>query len=142
MITWYDSESTCDDGFMPANLSHFALNADDVPAARAFYEKVFGWTFTPWGPPGFFDIRTGTEENPGIQGALQKRRELVPGQPMTGAECTFAVEDVDAIAQAVRQAGGSILLERFTISGVGHLIFFADPSGNTIGAMQYDSAAE
>ena len=27
-------------------LSHFAINADDVPAARAFYEKVFGWRFT------------------------------------------------------------------------------------------------
>jgi hypothetical protein len=33
-------------------------------------------------------------------------------------------------------------MERFTISGVGHLIFFADPSGNAIGAMEYDDHAE
>lgn len=127
---------------VPANLSHFALNADDVPAARAFYEKVFGWTFTAWGPPGFFDIRTGTEDDPGVHGALQQRRELVEDQHMIGAECTFSVEDVDATKQAVIAAGGSILLDRFTISGVGHLIFFKDPAGNAIGAMQYDPAAE
>jgi predicted enzyme related to lactoylglutathione lyase len=58
-----------------------------------------------------------------------------------GLECTFAVDDVDATAAAVRQAGGAILMERFTISGVGHLIFFEDPAGNPIGAMQYDPAA-
>lgn len=127
---------------MSANLAHFALNADDVPASRAFYEKVFGWTFTAWGPPGFFDIRTGTEAEPGVQGALQQRRELVDRRPMIGAECTFAVDDVDATAQAVRDAGGTILMERFTISGIGHLIFFQDPGGNAIGAMQYDPSAD
>ncbi|WP_396264282.1 VOC family protein [Gordonia hankookensis] len=56
-------------------------------------------------------------------------------------ECTFAVDDVDATAQSVRDAGGTILMERFTIAGVGHLIFFADPAGNPIGAMQYDDQA-
>ncbi len=32
-------------------------------------------------------------------------------------------------------------MDRFTISGVGHLIFFKDPAGNPIGAMQYDPSA-
>ena len=75
-------------------------------------------------------------------GALQQRRELIEGRPTIGAECTFAVADVDATAQAVRDAGGTLLMERYTISGVGHLIFFQDPGGNAIGAMQYDSGAE
>ncbi len=127
---------------MPANLSHFAINADDVSASRAFYEAVFGWTFTPWGPPGFFQIRTGSEEEPGIRGALQQRRQLGDGPPVTGLECTFAVDDVDATAAAARAAGATILLDRFSITGVGHLIFFTDPAGTPIGAMQYDPAAE
>ena len=93
------------------------------------------------GPPGFFQIQTGSGAEPGVQGALQQRRELVEGA-RTGVECTFAVEDVDATANAVHAAGGTILMERFTISGVGHLIFFQDPGGNAIGAMQYDSGAE
>lgn len=126
---------------MSANLSHFALNADDLPTARAFYERVFGWTFTPWGPPNFFKIQTGSEDEPGIGGALQQRRELIPGRLASGPECTFAVDDIDATARSVIDAGGTILMPKSTISGVGHLLFFQDPAGNTIGAMQYDSTA-
>ncbi|MBL7492656.1 VOC family protein [Frankia sp. AgB1.9] len=132
----------CQHEAVPTNLSHFAINADDVPASRAFYETVFGWRFTAWGPPGFYKIQTGPDDEPGVQGALQQRRALVPGQVTTGLECTFAVEDVDAVARAVRAAGGTILMDRFTISGVGHLIFFGDPAGNAVGAMQYDPEAE
>ncbi|MFC3962711.1 VOC family protein [Nocardia jiangsuensis] len=122
---------------MTVNLAHFAINADDVPATKTFYEKVLGWQFDAWGPPGFYKIRTGAG---GIEGALQQRRSLIEGQP-GGVECTFAVDDVDATARAVREAGGTIVLERFTIAGVGHLIFFADPNGNAIGAMQFDPGA-
>jgi predicted enzyme related to lactoylglutathione lyase len=39
-------------------ISWFAINADDVPRARDFYQKVFGWTFEPWGLP------TSTESRP------------------------------------------------------------------------------
>ncbi|MGC4961290.1 VOC family protein [Gordonia sp. DT101] len=126
---------------MTANLSHFAINADDVYESKTFYEKVLGWRFSAWGPPGFFKIHTGSDGEPGVDGALQQRRELVDGRPTLGLECTFAVDDVDATALSVRDAGGTILMERFTIAGVGHLIFFADPAGNPIGAMQYDDQA-
>ncbi len=122
---------------MTANLSHFAINADDVPASRAFYESVFGWTFHPWGPPGFYQITTGPG---GIQGALHQRRQL-GDRDISGIEGTFAVDDVHATMQAVRDAGGTIVLAPFTIEGVGTLIFFRDPGGNTVGAMQYDSSA-
>jgi hypothetical protein len=122
---------------MPVNLAHFAINADDPDTSRTFYASVFGWTFQPFGPPGFFKIDTD-----GVFGALQKRRDLVEGNSTVGLECTFGVDDVDDIARKVIEAGGTILMPRFTISGVGHLIFFKDPSGNAIGAMQYDSAAE
>jgi predicted enzyme related to lactoylglutathione lyase len=127
---------------MPSNLSHFAINADDVDASRRFYESVLGWKFEAWGPPGFFQIRTGTDDEPGVPGAIQQRRTLIAGTKTVGLECTFAVDDVDATAQAVRDAGGAIVMDRFTISGVGHLIFFTDPSGNAVGAMQYDESAE
>ena len=127
---------------MANDVRHFAINADDLPRARRFYERVFAWKFEPWGPPGFFLIATGTEKEPGIQGALQGRRELVPGQRMTGYECSIAVDDVDQVAAAVRANGGRVIMERVTIVGVGHLIFFEDTEGNVAGAMQYDSQAE
>lgn len=127
---------------MAANLSHFAINADDVDASRSFYESVFGWTFTAYGPPGFFQIQTGPDDDPGARGALQERRQLLPELPTTGLEVTFEVDDVDATRSAVVNAGGEILMERFTISHVGHLIAFKDPGGNPVLAMQYDFDAD
>ena len=125
---------------MANTLRHFAINADDLPRARRFYERVFAWRFEPWGPPGFFQIDTG--DPAGVQGALQGRRELVAGKPMIGFECTVAVDDVAATASAVRANGGRVVMEPTTIAGVGHLLFFEDPEGNVAGAMQYDPQAE
>lgn len=124
----------------PANLYHFAINADNVDRARAFYEKVFGWKFSAWGPPGFLQIETGTATEPGIRGALQQRRALVEGQRMTGFECTVAVRDLDAVTAALLSAGGTIVLPRTHIPTVGHLLFFRDTEGNVAGIIQPDPA--
>ena len=74
---------------MNSNVSHFAINADDLTRARSFYEGVFGWTFQAWGPPDFFQITTGSDSDPGIRGALQRRRDLRSGSPTVGFECTI-----------------------------------------------------
>ena len=123
---------------MPNEIKHFAINADDTDRAQGFYGDVFGWTFTPWGPPGFAMIETGGD----LKGALQQRRELLPDTRTNGFEGTIAVErDVDEVADAVRAAGGKVLMEKTTIAGVGDLIFFADTEGNIAGAMRYDPSA-
>ena len=127
---------------MANNIHHFSINADDVQRAQQFYAKVFGWKFEPWGPPGFFMIQTGTEKDPGIQGSLQGRRELVKGQRMTGFECTVSVDDVDAIAKSVEANGGKVIMPKVTIPTVVRLIFFQDTEGNVAGAMHYDAAAK
>ena len=126
---------------MTAHLSHFAINADDVDASRAFYEAAFGWSFHAYGPPGFYQISTGPDGD-GVMGALQERRQLVADGATLGCECTFAVDDLDATRQRIVDAGGEVVMERFTIAKVGHLLAFRDPSGNPILAMEYDSSAE
>jgi len=127
---------------MPDNnntLAHFSINADDCDRARAFYSAVFGWKFSAWGPPKFYQI-----EAPGsnVLGALQGRRELVKGTRTVGFECSFGVPSIDACEKAVKANGGKVVLERSVIVGVGTLMFFQDPEGNVFGAMQYDAAAE
>jgi len=123
---------------MPNHLSHFAINADDLPRARRFYEKVFGWQFEPWGPPGFYLLHTGTPQNPGIQGALQQRRELLSGQRMIGYECTIGVESADAIASLAQANGGKVVMAKAIIPTVGELVWLQDPEGNVFGAMKYE----
>jgi predicted enzyme related to lactoylglutathione lyase len=117
---------------MSNNICFFAVHADELPRARRFYETVFGWKFQPWGPPGFFLVATGDQNDPGIQGALQKRHEVVPGQRINGYECTIAVADIDATALAVEANGGKIVLSKCEIPTVGWLIKIQDPEGNVV----------
>jgi predicted enzyme related to lactoylglutathione lyase len=124
-----------------ANVAHFAINADDLERAKRFYSRVFGWRFEPWGPPGFLQIQNAAGRDPGILGAMQQRRELIPGVRTVGFECSVSVKDVDAVAAAVVANGGTILIPRTLIPTVGHLIFFRDSEGNAVGAMQYDANA-
>jgi predicted enzyme related to lactoylglutathione lyase len=118
---------------MTGKLRHFAINADDTARARAFYGQVFGWTFTPWGPPDFFQTH---DAGGGLMGALQGRRGI-GGQQMPGLELTFGVDDLAATMTAIKANGGQVLMQPFTIEGVGDLIFFKDSEGNVAGAMQY-----
>lgn len=122
---------------MTSQIAHFAINADNVDRAMKFYEKVFGWKFSAWGPPGFYQI-----EGAGTLAALQGRRELIKGTRTIGFECTIGVESIDAVEKAVLAGGGKIALARSVIVGVGTLMFFEDPEGNVFGAMQYDKRAE
>jgi len=124
------------------NVSHFDVHADDLPRARRFYETVFEWKFNPWGPPDFFLIATGKEDDPGIHGALTKRRSHVEGKPMFGYECTISVANVDETAAAIETNGGQVILPKTCINSVGWIIQFLDTEGNVVCAMQYDEKAE
>lgn len=120
---------------MPATFRHFAVNADDVSRAKQFYEDVFGWAFNPWGPPGYYQVRNA---GAGLIGALQERRELVPGVRMAGYEASFGVENLRETIAAIDAAGGKIVMQPYRIEGVGELIYFEDTEGNLVGAMQYE----
>jgi|SRR5581483_1602342 len=125
------------------NIAHFAINADDCDRARKFYEQAFGWKFSAWGPPNFYQIETAAKgETQHVRGALQGRRYLVPGQPTIGFECTISVDSIDDTAKRVEKAGGTVALPKSIIVGVGALMFFRDTEGNVFGAIQFDSKAE
>jgi predicted enzyme related to lactoylglutathione lyase len=124
---------------MAATIRHFAINADDMPRAKAFYETVFGWELTPWGPPDFYQAYNAGP--PGVMGALQGRREIDPGVRIRGPEVTLAVDDIEATMKAIVRAGGRLLSQPFNIHGVGVLVWFNDSEGNLLGAMQYEAAA-
>jgi len=121
---------------MPNNVGRFAINADDVPRARGFYQKVFGWTFEPWGPPNFYLIETGEERVRAVGGLLQERRELVAGSKMIGFECTINVADLDATMRAIEVSGGKVITSKFHIPTVGTVAYFQDTEGNVAGIMQ------
>jgi predicted enzyme related to lactoylglutathione lyase len=123
-----------------AHVAHFAVNANDMERAKAFYAGAFGWSFQAFGPPGFYMIQ-GAGGPGGMYASLQQRREIVPGKPIYGLECSLSVENSEKAEAAIKKAGGKIVMPRTVIAGVGKLFFFEDTEGNIMGAMEYDAAA-
>ena len=123
---------------MPNNVAHFAIHADDVERARRFYEGVLGWRFESWGPPGFYRIHTGTDDDPGIEGALHERQEPLTGSGVRNFECTVSVQDLAPVKAAAVRLGGKVVLEETEIPTVGTLIHVQDTEGNIFGVMRYE----
>jgi predicted enzyme related to lactoylglutathione lyase len=105
--------------------------------SMAFYERIFGWSFHPWGPPGFYQIERPTA--PELFAALQENRELVAGTKTVGFECTVAVDDVRAALALVVELGGKIVMEPVTIPTVCELAWVEDPCGNVLGIAHYET---
>jgi predicted enzyme related to lactoylglutathione lyase len=127
------SASTGQERIMAGTLRHFAINADDVDRALDFYETVFGWSFTPWGPPGFYQTRDAGE---GVIGALQQRRDL--GRRLHSFETSIGVEDIRVALETVTAKGGRVLMPPYRIDGVGEIGYFEDTEGNICGIAQYE----
>jgi len=103
----------------------------------AFYSGVLGWTFQKWeGPAEYWLIMTGPEGEPGINGGLLRRQH--PEQPCVNS---IYVADLNATLAAVDARGGSCVVPRMPIPGVGWLAYCKDTEGHIFGLMQPDPAA-
>jgi len=100
----------------------------DVAAARAFYGKVFGWTFETHGPAGTADSYTRVLANGRAIGGMlaPANTDKFPGARWIGLVST---PDPAAVAERVRTLGGAVLLAPRTLAGRGELALLADPQG-------------
>ncbi len=110
-------------------INYVELNVPKAAKSADFYKTVFGWDPQPWGDDDYLVAQHG--EEPGIDSAL---RTAPDGQPLTVAIVTVA--DIDASIAAVQAAGGSLVVEKFAIEGVGHAAYFKDPDGMIVGLHQ------
>lgn len=106
-------------------LDYLELGVTDLAATRAFYEQAFGWRFTAYGPDyaGFADASGSSEV-----GGLNARRTPSSGGPLA----LLYSADLDATADAVRAAGGTVTEGPYDFPG-GRRLHFRDPSGNELG---------
>jgi uncharacterized protein len=103
---------------------------------KAFYENVFGWKFTQWGPDSMPYWLISTGEGPGIDGGMLPRRD--PEQPCVN---TIGVENLDAMLETALRQGGVCVLPKMPVPGVGWLAYCKDTEGNMFGMMQNDPTA-
>jgi uncharacterized protein len=116
---------------------HFEVHADQPERAIKFYQNVFGWQVDKWpGPMDYWMIKTGQEDEPGIDGAITPRM-----QSNTTVN-TISVDSVDKYLTKVLASGGKVIQPKGPILGVGYFAACTDSEGNMFGLMQSDPAAK
>jgi uncharacterized protein len=111
-----------------ASIEHFEIPADDIERAQAFYTKVFGFTYEPWGDDMGM-LMTGGD---GINGDLHLR-SVVPHPTVV-----ITVDSLVETMKAVVEAGGEQIGEIEAMSDEMRYVYFKDSEGNIVGAVEHD----
>jgi uncharacterized protein len=112
---------------------HVDIAADNPERAAAFYNRVFGWSITKLEGPATYWLATPADgKGPGA--GIGKR-----DQPWQTVIPTIDVKSADEIADLIVREGGTIVLPKTTIPGVGYLVTFKDTEGNILAALQADA---
>jgi len=125
---------------------HFDIHADNPARAARFYTDVFGWEIKKWEGGGmemeYWMIMTGSEKEPGIDGGLSKRMEPLSGTGVRAYICTIGVSSVDEYAKKIEKAGGTIVMPKMQLMGVGWFVQAKDTEGNLFSLIEEDKMAK
>ena len=102
-------------------IDYIEFPARDIEVAKRFYQTVFGWKFTDYGP-GYSSFEDGR-----LTGGLRREEDVPRGGPLV---VMYAL-DLDGTLTAVGEAGGRIVKEIFEFPG-GRRFHFLDPEGNEL----------
>ena len=112
-----------------ARINFIELPTQDIEKTGRFFEGVFGWQLTEFGPT-YSCTMTG-DVDLGLQGDAAEAARA----PLA----VILVDDLEDTKAKVLAAGGQISRKTFSFPG-GRRFHFLDPSGNEIAAMQADQA--
>jgi predicted enzyme related to lactoylglutathione lyase len=116
---------------------HFEVSADDPERALTFYRDVFGWEFHKWeGPEPYWLVKTGPAGTVGIDGGMFIRKGPV------GHVNTIDVPSIDDFISKIEAGGGTIVLPKHAVPGVGWHAYAKDTEGSIFGIMQSDPSAK
>jgi uncharacterized protein len=107
----------------------------DVDAARDFYGKLFGWEFEA-NDMGGMTYYVAKKDGVPVAGLMQQMPVMSDGGLPTGWMTYLAVDDADATAAAVTEAGGTVLFPVDQIPEVAKTVLARDDQGTAIGFWQ------
>ncbi len=104
---------------------------DDLDKGQEFYAALFGWTFETSDDERYGGYRVASLDGRTVAGIGPK-----PG-PMPSAWSTYvAVDDADAAAARITEAGGQLMMPAFDVGSMGRMTFATDPNGAAFGVWQ------
>jgi len=114
------------------------LTTPDVEAAASFYGELFGWEVPEL--PNSAEMggyRRAKKDGRDVAGVFPLMQEGQP--PAWGTH--VSVTDAEATMDAVREAGGQVLVEPMEVADYGKMSVFVDPTGAVCGAWQPNTFA-
>lgn len=122
----------------------YELVSADPPASKAFYDHVIGWTIgEPMPEMDYRMIETASGEiGSAVGGVMRLTPEMQAGGARPGWLFYVGVDDVDASAEAITAAGGTVPMGPWSMPGVGRMAVVADPQGIPFYIMRGDSDAD
>ena len=122
---------------------HFEIHVDNPARAAQFYTSVFGWNIQKWGDLDYWLITTGTPDQVGINGGMFPRQGAAPSEPnpISAFVCSIDVDAIDDAMNRVMGAGGTVVVPKRALVGVGWSAYCKDTEGNIFGLSQTDPQA-
>jgi hypothetical protein len=119
--------------YKPGTPSWVEFSSPDLDASIGFYGGLFGWEV----PESENAEQTGgyriaTKDDRAAAGMMPKMEEAQP----TVWATYVSVDDADAIAAAVADAGGKAIVEPMDVMDLGKMAVFSDPTGAVFGVWQ------
>ena len=116
---------------------HFEIPVDDIERARNFYSQLFGWEIKDSGMPGveYFSVMT-TGENP-VHGGMMKRE-----QPQQQISSYIDIPSVDEYEAKIKELGGTVLMPKAPVPGMGYFAVCMDTEGNVFGIWEENKDAQ
>ncbi len=115
---------------MAGTVGYFDIGARDKDKMSAFYQAVFDWKATPYGPnSNQMDTQTGE----GINGAIT----ALGHEPHNYVMIYMTVDSIEESLEKISANGGSTVIGPIDIpGGSARFAWFKDPEGNMLGLWQ------
>jgi len=111
---------------------HVELHTNDLPKAKAFYSKLFGWKLEDMPMPGggsYTMIGVGE----GTGGGMMTSQP--PGSPPRW-QAYVGVDDVATSTRNARELGAKVMMDKTEVGDFGWMSVIVDPTGATIALWQ------
>lgn len=122
---------------MKNTVSHFEIPAKNLAESEDFYASVFGWGFKKWDDK-YISVMAAKSNDQGmsiepgaINGGLQER-----GPRAEAPTIVVSVPDIEETIEKIKSAGGSIVVPKEDLKGMGSYAQFKDIDGNRLGLFQ------
>nr|WP_321227826.1 VOC family protein [uncultured Psychroserpens sp.] len=103
------------------HINYIEFYANDLEKVKTFYTKVFGWTFTDYGPTYI------SFSNSGLAGGFEQTDKTITN----GALVVIHHNNLEVIKEQIIDFGCRISVDIFSFPG-GRRFQFIDPSGNEL----------